>query len=409
MSIFEGIKIALQALPANKLRSGLTTLGIIIGVGAVIALVAAGAGAAAQVTDQFESLGSNLLVVSPGAFRFRGIGQGFASAQSLSDADVEAISRLSKTVAAIAPEYSTQGQVVFGSNNTQTSVVGVTPLYEAVRNWSVDQGRFIQDLDVSMQAKVVVLGASVAEDLFGNTLVNPLGKTIKINRQNYQVVGILESKGAGDVQSQDDQVYLPLTTAQKKFGGAGNTSLSNINVQVVSAEKMDLAQAELTAILRASHGLSASQSADFMIQNQTEIVEMVQQTTETFSLLLGSIASISLVVGGIGVMNIMLVSVTERTREIGIRKAVGAKDRDILIQFLVEAMVLSLIGGLLGVAAGYGAAQFLSPLFGASRAVVTPTSVALALGVSIGVGLFFGIYPASRAAALSPIEALRYQ
>jgi putative ABC transport system permease protein len=407
MNVYESVKIALQSLPANKLRSGLTTLGIIIGVGAVIALVAAGAGAQAQVTDRFESLGSNLLVISPGAMTFRGVGQGAASAQSLTDADVEAIARLAKTVIAIAPEYSTRGQVVFRSNNTQTTVVGVTPAYQEVRDWTVAQGRFIEDVDVTHQAKVVVLGATVADDLFGDSVANPLGKIIKINRQNYQVVGILAAKGTGDFQNQDDQVYVPLTTAQKKFGGAGNTSLGSINVQVVSADKLDLAQAELTAILRASHGLAATQADDFTVQNQTQIVEMVQETAQTFSVLLGSIASISLLVGGIGVMNIMLVSVTERTREIGIRKAVGAKERDILVQFLVEAMVLSLVGGLLGVLAGYGAAQVVTPLFGVSRAVVTPGSVAMALGVSIGVGLFFGIYPASRAAALNPIDALR--
>jgi len=405
MNVIESVRIALRSLAANKLRAGLTMLGIIIGVGAVIALVAVGAGAQAQVTQQFQSLGSNLLVVSPGRVFFRGVSLGAATAQSLTNDDVEAIARLAKAVAAIAPEYSTRAQVVYGSKNTQTTVAGVTPEYLAVRNWKIERGRFIDELDVSGQAKVAVLGASVVEDLFGEMLVDPLGKTIKINRQNYEVIGILASKG----MNMDDQLFIPLSTAQIRFGGAGNRTLSAINVQAVSADKMDLAQAELTAILRASHGLAPSQSNDFIVQNQAQIVEMVQSVTGTFTVLLAAIAAISLVVGGIGIMNIMLVSVTERTREIGIRKAVGAKRRDILTQFLVEAVMLSLTGGFIGVLAGYGAAQVITPLMGGTRALVTTGSVTMALSVSIAVGLFFGIYPASRAAALNPIEALRYE
>jgi len=240
-------------------------------------------------------------------------------------------------------------------------------------------------------------------------LVDPLGKAIKISRQNYEVVGVLASKGVGGFQNLDDQVFIPLSTAQIKFGGAGNRSLRAINVQVTSADKMDRAQAELVAILRARHGLAQGQRDDFTIQNQAQIVESVQETTETFTVLLASIAAISLLVGGIGVMNIMLVSVTERTREIGIRKAVGARRRDIMAQFLVEATVLCLLGGLIGVLVGYGGAQVVTPLLGGSRALITPDSVALALGVSIAVGLFFGLYPAGRAAALKPIDALRYE
>jgi len=407
MNIVESTRIALSAVTANKLRSALTMLGIIIGVGAVIALVAAGAGAQAQVTQRFESLGSNLLVISPRRAFFRGFGMSSATRNLTSD-DVDAIEALATCVAAVAPEYSSNAQVVYGNKNTQTSILGVTPEYVTVRKWELDRGRFINDLDVTSKTKVAVLGATVVEDLFG-TVTNPIGKYIKINRQNYEVVGIMASKGTDSVQSQDDQVYIPLTTAQIRFGGAGNRTLQSINIQAVSQEKMDQAQAELTAILRAKHGLTGSQSDDFTIQNQTQIVEMVQQTSQTFTVLLGSIAAISLVVGGIGIMNIMLVSVTERTREIGIRKAVGARRKDILAQFLVEATVIGLAGGVLGVVAGYGAAQLVTPLLGGTRALVTPASVIMAMTVSIAVGLFFGIYPASRAAALHPIDALRYE
>jgi putative ABC transport system permease protein len=408
MNVFTSVSIALRSLIANKLRAGLTMLGIIIGVGAVIALVAAGAGAQAQVAERFESLGSNLLVISPGSRSFRGVSRG-ASTQSLTNDDVEAIAHLADSVSAIAPEYSSQSQqVVYGNKNTQTTVLGVTPDYQTVREWRINRGRFIESLDLASQTKVVVLGGAVAEELFGE-LVDPLRKTIKISRQNYEVVGVLASKGVGGFQNLDDQVFIPLSTAQIKFGGAGNRSLRAINVQVTSANKMERAKAELVAILRARHRLAQGQSDDFTIQDQAQIVESVQETTQTFTVLLASIAAISLLVGGIGVMNIMLVSVTERTREIGIRKAVGAKRRDIMAQFLVEAMVLCLLGGLIGVLVGYGGAQVITPLLGVDRALVTPESVALAVGVSMAVGLFFGLYPAGRAAALKPIDALRYE
>jgi putative ABC transport system permease protein len=409
MNVIASVQVALRSLVANKLRSGLTMLGIVIGVGAVIALVAVGAGAQAEVAERFENLGANMLTISPGMMFFRGISFGSASAQSLTNDDVEAIASLASSISAIAPEYSARSQqVAYSGENYQTTVLGVTPAYLTVANWQIERGRFIEDLDLTNRAKVVVLGATVVEELFGE-LVDPLGKTVKINRQNYQVVGIMVAKGGSGFQNPDDQVFIPLSTAQLKFGGAGNTSLENINVQVISADQLDRAEAELAAILRASHGLTSSQDDDFMIQNQTQMVETVQETTETFTVLLGSIAAISLVVGGIGVMNIMLVSVTERTREIGIRKAVGAKRRDIMAQFLVEAIVLTFLGGLVGVLAGYGGAQVVAPLMGSDRALVTPDSVAMALSVSIAVGLFFGLYPASRAAALNPIDALRYE
>jgi len=409
MNIFESLRLALQSLVANKMRSGLTMLGMVIGVGAVIALVAAGAGTQAQVMEQFESLGSNLLFVKPGSATVKGVSQGASSGQSLTLDDVEAISGLAQAVAAIAPEYSTYAQVVYGSANTRTSVTGTTPEYLAVRARELAQGRFITDQDVSTKAKVVVLGTTVVENLFGEGLVNPVGKMVKINRQNYEVVGVLASQGTEGFMNTDDLVLLPLSTTQIRFGRAGNTSVTGIAVSAVSGDQMDLAQAEVTAILRASHGLTAGQSDDFFVANQSQILDTMEEATGTFTMMLGSIAAISLVVGGIGIMNIMLVSVTERTREIGIRKAVGARRRDILSQFLVEAVVLSAVGGLIGTLVGYGAAQVISPLLGASKAVVTPDSVIMALGVSLTVGLFFGIYPANRAGKLDPIEALRYE
>jgi len=411
MNVIQSIRVALQGLTANKLRSALTMLGIIIGVAAVIALVAVGQGAQAAVTQRFQSLGSNLLVISPGAAFYGRVSQGAASAQNLTNEDAQAIAQLATLVEAIAPEYSVRGaQVVYGSKNTQTSVLGVPPEYLAVRNWQVAQGRFIDQQDVESLAKVCTLGTTVVEDLFGSNSLDPVGKTVKINRQNYQVVGVMASKGQTGFTNEDDQVFIPLSTAQIKFGGAGNTSLESINVQVTSADMMDFAQAELKAILRARHGLSPSQADDFNIRSQVQIMEMAQQTTGTFTILLGAIAAISLVVGGIGIMNIMLVSVTERTREIGIRKAVGAKRRDILMQFLVEAVVLSGLGGVMGVLVGWGSAQLLSRLASELLStLVTPGSVIMALGVSVAIGLFFGIYPANRAARLNPIEALRHE
>jgi len=403
MNILISVRVALQSLAANKLRSGLTMLGMIIGVGAVIALVAAGAGAQADVAERLEGLGSNVLVIYSGAW-------GKSNTAALTNADVSAIEQLSSAAGLIAPQYSASGvQVVYGSNNTQTNLVGVTAEYFEVRGYEIERGRSLNVLDEISRSKVVVLGYDVVEDIFSNSIVNPIGQTIKINRESYEIVGTTTEKGTSGFSSLDDVILIPLSTAQVRFGGAGNTGVNQINVQAVSGDKLDLLEAELKAIMRVSHGLSASQSDDFYVQNQAQIVEMVQETAQTFTVLLGSIAAISLVVGGIGIMNIMLVSVTERTREIGIRKAVGAKRRDLLTQFLVEAIVLSLVGGMVGILAGVGGAQVVSPMLGMENAIVTASSVAMSLGVSVAIGLFFGIYPAARAAALHPIEALRYE
>jgi len=371
--------------------------------------VAVGQGAQAQIVSQFQSLGSNLLTVTAGTnfgFSRNGLQQ---NTRPLTDKDVEAIRALATSVNLIAPDYSTNATVVYQGKTTNTSVSGVTADYAAVRNWSVERGRFISADDNTNLAMVVILGQTVVENLFGSTLVNPVGEVVRINRQPYEVVGVLKTKGQSGFNNQDNSVFMPLRTAQIKLGGAGTTQVRSISLQVRSAAEMDLAQAEVTAILRTLHGLQTGAENDFTVQNQADILSTVAQTTGTFTTLLGSIAAISLLVGGIGIMNIMLVSVTERTREVGLRKAVGAKRSDILVQFLAEAVVLSITGGAVGVLLGVGGAQLISPLLGNTRALVTPQSIILALAVSLGIGIFFGLYPANRAARLNPIDALRYE
>jgi len=404
------LRIALRAIAAHKMRSFLTMLGVVIGVAAVISLVAVGQGAQAQVVSQFESLGSNLLTVSSQTSSNFGRGGLQQSSRDLTNQDVEAIEALATSVRYVAPQYnSNNATVAYGSNTTSVNIQGITSVYADVRNWTIADGRFLTPEDDQALASNVVLGQAVVEDLFGSGSLNPVGETIRINRQNYQVVGVLESKGQTGFQNQDEVIFMPLRTAQLKLGGAGNQNVNQISLQVNDAEEMDLAQAQVTAILRSLHGLQTTQADDFTVQNQADIVSTVSATTNTFTTLLGSIAAISLLVGGIGIMNIMLVSVTERTREIGLRKAVGAKRSDILVQFLAEAILLSVAGGLTGVALGVGGAQVITPLLGGSQALVTPESVVLALSVSLGIGIFFGLYPANRAASLKPIDALRYE
>ncbi len=403
------LRVAVSSLTIHKMRTILTMLGIVIGVAAVISLVAVGQGAQAQVLSQFQSLGSNLVTVSPmQSFGFR-TGGLQTSSTALTMADVKAIEALADSVSLVAPVYSSNATATYGGNTTSTSINGVTEAYATVRNQTVSLGRFITTADNDKTAMVVVLGTTVVEDLFGSTSVNPVGETIRISRQNYKVIGVLTSKGSNGPNNQDNVIMMPLHTAQLKLGGAGTTTVNTINLQVRSADEMDLAQAQATAIMRARHGLAAGADDDFLVRNQADLLSSVEETSGTFTTLLGSIAAISLLVGGIGIMNIMLVSVTERTREVGLRKAVGAKRGDILVQFLTEAIVISALGGLVGVVLGVGGAQVIAPLLGTSEAVVTGQSVVLAVAVSLAIGVFFGLYPANRAAGLNPIEALRYE
>ena len=403
------LQVSIHSLAGHKMRSFLTMLGVVIGVAAVIALVAVGQGAQAQVLSRFQSLGSNLLTVSArttSGFSRAGFRQ---TTRSLNETDVEAIRSMATSVAKVAPEYAANATIVYGAETMNVSVTGVTEVYGDVRNWVVQLGRFISADDTANSSMVVVLGQGVLSELFGTSPVNPIGQTVRINRQNYEVIGVLKTKGESGTSNQDNVAFVPLRTAQLKLGGAGTSSVRTISLQVRSANEMELAEAQVTAILRALHGIAEGGTNDFQIQNQADLVSSVEETTGTFTTLLGSIAAISLIVGGIGIMNIMLVSVTERTREIGIRKAVGAKRSDILTQFLVEAVVLSVVGGLLGVAFGIAGAQFVAPLLGSSKAIVTSQSIILALSVSLGIGIFFGLYPASRASQLNPIDALRYE
>jgi putative ABC transport system permease protein len=407
--------VALSSLGSNKLRAGLTLLGIVIGVAAVISLMAIGRGVQASITASIESLGTNLLFVRPGSATTGGIGggQGSAATLTLEDAYALADSPFAPSVGAVAPELRTSGQVVAGRNNTSTQIVGVTPAYEQVRNFPVQSGVFIQQGHLDHNSQVAVLGAAVAETLFG--FRDPVGSPVRLNGRPFEVVGVLESKGAASFGNLDDQILVPITTAYYRLSSQrttqGGVLVGTISVQMPDVADMDTGVQEVATVLRLRHRITRED--DFTITSQQETIQTLEETTNTFVVFLGAIASISLLVGGIGIMNIMLVSVTERTREIGIRKAMGAKKRDIMLQFVSEATLLSLGGGAMGVLLGALLAWSLNgrTLLGnsPSQTAFSGDIALLALAVSACIGLFFGIYPALRAASLHPIDALRYE
>lgn len=401
----ESIAIAVRALLSNKLRSILTMLGIIIGVGAVIAMVSVGMGVREKVQNSIASLGSNMLIVTPGAASSQGVRSAAGSSETLLLDDAEYIKKTMQGISYVAPSVSKSYQIIAGNQNWTTTVQGIMPEYMAIRNLSVGSGSFISQQDINARNRVAVLGATVAQSLFGE--MNPVGQNVRINNTPYQVIGVLDSKGQSSMgQDQDDIVMVPLTTAQERL--LGITYLHMISIQVASMEAMDTVEDQIKTVFRQRHKISGIKEDDFTVRNLTSIMEMMTETTGMITLLLGSIAAISLLVGGIGIMNIMMVSVTERTREIGIRKALGATYKNIMLQFLIESIVIGILGGIGGVILGIMAALAIS-FFGGLNTVISVLSIVVSFGFSVAVGLFFGIYPARKAALMDPIEALRYE
>jgi putative ABC transport system permease protein len=394
-------------LAVNKLRTGLAILGIVIGIGSVIALVSMGEASKLAVQSQIQSIGSNLLTVTPGSQSSGGVRGAQGGATTLTNEDAEAIKNSAEITAIqnVSPEYSGRTQVIAGRNNTNSQIVGVEPAYTDVRKVEVTSGSFITAQHVTRRAKVAVLGPSVAEDLFGEG-VNPIGETIKINGTSFQVIGVTEAKGGSGPTSTDDYIFVPLTTAQKQLFGV--SYLTTIALEATSEKVMTKAQNQVGYLLLDRHGISDASDADFRISSQEDLLETITSVTGTFTTLLSGVAAISLLVGGIGIMNIMLMSVTERTREIGLRKALGAKKKTIIQQFLIESIILTFTGGIAGILVGISGFYIYSQVAG-STFVVTLESILLAFSVSVGIGILFGWYPARQAANLQPIEALKYE
>ncbi len=407
MDIREIIIEAIQTLTVNKLRTSLAVLGIVIGIGSVIALISLGQSSQLAVQNQIQSLGSNLLTVIPGAQTTGGVrgAQGGGTSLTLEDALAIGTSDQITTVSAVSPEYSARAQVTAGGNNTNTQITGVYPAYQTIRKIALSQGSFISAQDVASLGRVAVIGPQAAVNLFGEG-IDPIGQIVRINGQTLRIIGVTVSKGGTGFSSPDDALYVPLTTAQKVLFGASH--VSTIAVEAKSQEVMVQAQNEIGFLLLSRHQLSDPAEADFTIFSQNDILNTASQITSTFTTLLGGIAAISLLVGGIGIMNIMLVTVTERTREIGLRKALGAKGNLIITQFLVEATMLTAIGGIVGMILGVAISFVLSKLMSLPFAI-SPSAIFLAIGVSGVVGIVFGWYPARKASKLQPIEALRYE
>ncbi len=401
-----------SALTVNKIRSSLTMLGIIIGIGSVIALIAIGQGAQSSIQANIQSIGSNLIIVTPGAQRGVGVAvsAGRGSAQTLTMADEQAVASSVSMTKAVAPELSRRSQVTAKGTNTNTTVLGTDENYPVVRNVNIDSGSFITQQQVTNLAKVAVIGPTTRDDLFGQGS-NPIGQILKINSLDFKVIGVTQAKGGSGFVNQDDMIFIPVTTAQHYLAGPnadGNFYVSTISISAQSPDVMSTVQQEVTDLLNQRHKISDPTQADFTVQNQADIVAAASSVTNTFTILLASVAGISLVVGGIGIMNMMLTTVTERTREIGLRKAIGATRKDINLQFLMEAIFLTVLGGLIGVVLGWLVSLAVSNFTGTATQI-TFSSVLLAFGVSGVIGIVFGYYPARRASKLSPIEALRYE
>lgn len=406
MTIQDTLHETYSALSANKVRSGLTMLGIVIGISSVIAMVSIGQGAQTSIKASIESIGSNLIMVYPGAQRAPGaqVSTGRGQARTLVMADATAIKEEIPLVKEVAPELSGRYQVTSKGKNTNTSIVGVTSTYTAVRNLEVEEGTFITDQNIRGIAKVAVIGPTAKTDLFGD--VDPIGQVIRIKNIEFKVIGVTKAKGGTGFGSQDDMIFIPLSSAQKFL--AGDDYVSTISVQANDPDGLTELQQSVTSLLLERHNIKDPTAADFSTFNQADIVATASSVTSTFTILLGAVAGISLVVGGIGIMNMMLTTVTERTREIGLRKAIGAKAKDINRQFLVEAVALTFIGGLIGIILGW-TVSFGVSYFGILQTTVSVSSILLAFGVSAAIGIVFGYYPARRASRLNPIEALRYE